>query len=67
MLTRAPTRGAARCARQQATAGPRHSRTHYDAAHTTPTPTYLDFLREARNEHGLRGERLRPVGALGMG
>ena len=35
--------------------GPTAFTTHYDAAHTTPTPTYLSFLREARNEHGLRG------------
>jgi len=28
---------------------------HYLAHHSEPKPTYLDFLREARNEHGLRG------------
>ena len=28
---------------------------HYLAHHSEPAPTYLSFLREARNEHGLRG------------
>lgn len=28
---------------------------HYIANHAEPKPTYLSFLREARNEHGLRG------------
>ena len=28
---------------------------HYMANHSEPTPTYIDFLREARNEHGLKG------------
>ena len=28
---------------------------HYIANHSDPKPTYLSFLREARNEHGLRG------------
>ena len=28
---------------------------HYKAHHVEPTPTYLDYLREARNEHGLKG------------
>ena len=35
--------------------GPSAFTTHYETVHTTPTPTYLSFLREARNEHGLRG------------
>ncbi|CAB4185947.1 hypothetical protein UFOVP1504_9 [uncultured Caudovirales phage] len=29
--------------------------THYLRNHSEPTPTYLSYLREARNEHGLRG------------
>jgi hypothetical protein len=29
---------------------------HYGYMHTTTrTPTYIDFVREARNEHGLKG------------
>ena len=28
---------------------------HYKSEHYQPTPTYLDYLREARNEHKLNG------------
>jgi hypothetical protein len=28
---------------------------HYRTQHTTREPTYIDYLREARNEHGLSG------------
>ena len=28
---------------------------HYKSEHSQPTPTYLDYLREARNEHKLNG------------
>lgn len=35
--------------------GPSAFTKHYDVEHTTPQPTYISFLREARNEHGLKG------------
>lgn len=35
--------------------GPSAFTTHYAAVHIDRGPTYLSFLQEARNEHGLIG------------